>query len=175
MSPAGHRCALGLDADRRRREGVGFVDIEQGWFPAFDAASARSGTRISRVLRPAARIARGPANPEFAGCPQSHHHGTAVVGVLAGVDNTTGIVGATPSLPLGGSGVAHQPGHPGDVANATIDSAVDWWLAVRCSWDSRPTPIPGGDRERDVDGSQRSNRQGRDGHGARRQFEHQPR
>jgi len=105
-------------------EGVGFVDIEQGWFLGFDAASDmyqhEDLPRRTDKLRVSAGV---PRTIDSASCTQSRHHGTAVVGVVAGADNALGIVGAAPNV-MSVEVASHINGSvPGNVANA-IDKVL---------------------------------------------------
>jgi serine protease len=110
-------------------EGVGFVDIEQGWFLGFDAASDVNQHEDLPRRTDRLRVSAGvPRTIDSATCTQSRHHGSAVVGVVAGVDNALGIVGAAPNV-MFVEVVSHINGSvKGDVANA-IDKVLPFMAA----------------------------------------------
>jgi subtilisin family serine protease len=124
--------------------GIGFVDIEQGWFLAFDAASATQQHEDLPSINDRLRVSPGvPRTQSFADCPQSRHHGTAVVGVVAGVDNTTGIVGAAPNLRSVEVASHINGGQAGDIENA-IDKVLGFMAAgdvLLIEWQEALGPI----------------------------------
>ncbi len=63
--------------------GVGFVDLEQGWFLTHE--DLPSPTLLFNDNRDGIGVYKG-------------NHGTAVLGAVAGVDNTVGIIGGSPSV-----------------------------------------------------------------------------
>lgn len=65
--------------------GVGLVDLEQGWIPTHEDLTAHGPTLIHGDNRHGVGTYVGD-------------HGTAVLGEIAGVDNTVGVVGIAPSL-----------------------------------------------------------------------------
>lgn len=111
-------------------EGVGFVDIERGWFLAVDVATAMNQhedlPRIGDRLRLSPNV---PRDMDLSLCPSpSRHHGTAVVGVVAGTDNGVGIVGVAPNV-ASVEVVSHiSGGVPGNVENA-IDRVLPYMAA----------------------------------------------
>jgi hypothetical protein len=106
-------------------EGVGFVDIEMGWFLGFDAATDvqqhEDLPNRSNRLHVSPKV---PRTMNMDACNQSRHHGTAVLGVVAGVDNTMGIVGAAPNVAwVEVASHINSAGVKGNVATA-IDSVL---------------------------------------------------
>ena len=65
--------------------GIGFVDLEQGWFLAHEDLIAKSPTSIFNDNRDGVRGYRG-------------NHGTAVLGEVVATDNSVGIVGIAPGV-----------------------------------------------------------------------------
>jgi hypothetical protein len=65
--------------------GVGFVDLEQGWFPAHEDYAAKSPAIVYGDNRDGVGTYKG-------------NHGTAVLGEVAADDNALGVVGIAPSL-----------------------------------------------------------------------------
>jgi serine protease len=65
--------------------GVGVIDLEQGWIPTHEDLTAQTPTLIHGDNRHGVGTYVG-------------NHGTAVLGEIAGVDNTVGVVGIAPSL-----------------------------------------------------------------------------
>jgi hypothetical protein len=94
--------ATGGDGD-----GIGFVDMEQGWTLDHEDLKAAGISLVSGV------------NEKY------HGHGTAVLGEVTAVDNATGCVGITPNL--GSAGVVSQYRSPStyNTADAVL-SAVDF-------------------------------------------------
>ena len=66
-------------------QGIGFIDLEQGWIPTHEDLAAASPTLIFNDNRSGVGTYIGD-------------HGTAVLGEVVGVDNTAGIVGIAPSI-----------------------------------------------------------------------------
>ena len=81
-------------------EGVGFVDIEQGWFVGFSASSTQQHEDLPGPgPRNSLRVSRGvPRKIKTADCARSRHHGSAVVGVVAARDNSLGSIGIAPRV-----------------------------------------------------------------------------
>lgn len=107
--------------------GVGFVDIEQGWLLAVDGASGaiqhedlprpRLSAGIPRTMSP---FTCSAASSATSATGRSRHHGGAVIGIVAGMDNTTGVVGVAPNVSWIDVG-SHYPGGAGsDVANVIM-------------------------------------------------------
>jgi len=124
-------------------EGVGFVDIERGWFLAVDAATAMNQHEDLPAIGDRLRLSPNvPRDMDFNLCPSpSRHHGTAVVGVVAGTDNGVGIVGVAPNV-ASVEVVSHLVGGvPGNVDNA-IDRVLPFMAAgdiLLIEWnDARP-------------------------------------
>lgn len=110
-------------------EGVGFVDIEMGWFLAFDAASSANQHEDLPAITGRLRVSPlVPRTMNTGTCSQSQHHGSAVVGVVAGVDNALGIIGAAPNVASVEVASHINGGTPGDVANA-IDRVLPYMAA----------------------------------------------
>jgi len=65
--------------------GVGFVDLEQGWFPGHEDFASKSPTLVYGDNRDGVGSYKG-------------NHGTAVLGEVAADDNTLGVVGIAPSV-----------------------------------------------------------------------------
>lgn len=68
-----------------RGAGVGFIDLEQGWFPNHEDLIAKTPTLIFNDNRDGVGTYKGD-------------HGTAVLGEVVGVDNTVGIIGIAPEV-----------------------------------------------------------------------------
>jgi len=93
--------------------GVGFVDLEQSWLLKIgsvltsvqheDLPNAKQAPNIPREMNPK-------------GCPP-YHHGTAVVGIVAGLDNQKGIVGIAPTPAWIDVASHFQTGTPGHITN----------------------------------------------------------
>ena len=83
--------------------GIDFVDVEQGWNLAHDDLKAQSPTRLT------------PANWDNS---TWRNHGTAVLGLVAGVDNSEGIVGIAPGVNSVRVASHYNPAAPTTVANA---------------------------------------------------------
>jgi len=96
-------------------QGVGFVDVEQGWLIAF----ASDPNSVQHEDLPTAVQFQGvPREVNPAICPPSRHHGTAVLGVVSGADNDKGIVGIAPSVSWVDVASHYQNGTRGHVAEA---------------------------------------------------------
>lgn len=65
--------------------GVGFIDLEQGWFLSHEDLTAKSPTLIFNDNRDGVGTYKGD-------------HGTAVLGEVVGIDNTVGVVGIAPAV-----------------------------------------------------------------------------
>lgn len=65
--------------------GTGFVDLEQGWFPAHEDYASKSPSIVYGDNRDGVGFYKG-------------NHGTAVLGEVAADDNTLGVVGIAPSV-----------------------------------------------------------------------------
>lgn len=65
--------------------GIGFVDLEQGWFPNHEDFTSKSPTIIYGDNRDGVGTYKG-------------NHGTAVLGEVIADDNTVGVVGIAPSV-----------------------------------------------------------------------------
>ena len=65
--------------------GIGFVDLEQGWFPNHEDFTSKSPTLVYGDNRDGVGTYRG-------------NHGTAVLGEVIADDNTLGVVGIAPSV-----------------------------------------------------------------------------
>lgn len=65
--------------------GIGFVDLEQGWFPNHEDFASKSPTIVYGDNRDGVGAYKGD-------------HGTAVLGVAIADDNTVGVVGIAPSV-----------------------------------------------------------------------------
>ena len=65
--------------------GVGFIDLEQGWIPTHEDLAAANPSLVFNDNRHGVGTYVG-------------NHGTAVLGQIIGVDNTQGIVGIAPSV-----------------------------------------------------------------------------
>lgn len=68
-----------------RGAGVGFIDLEQGWFPNHEDLIAKTPTLIFNDNRDGVGGYKGD-------------HGTAVLGEVVGVDNTIGVIGIAPEV-----------------------------------------------------------------------------
>ncbi|MFC1685257.1 hypothetical protein ACFL0R_07300 [Pseudomonadota bacterium] len=65
--------------------GIGFVDLEQGWFPGHEDLASKAPTLVYGDNRDGVGTYKG-------------NHGTAVLGEVSADDNTLGVVGISPSL-----------------------------------------------------------------------------
>ena len=65
--------------------GIGFVDLEQGWFPGHEDYASKSPSIVYGDNRDGVGTYKG-------------NHGTAVLGEVAADDNTLGVVGISPSV-----------------------------------------------------------------------------
>lgn len=65
--------------------GIGFVDLEQGWFPGHEDYASKSPSIVYGDNRDGVGSYKG-------------NHGTAVLGEVAADDNTLGVVGIAPSV-----------------------------------------------------------------------------
>ena len=65
--------------------GIGFVDLEQGWFPNHEDLAGKAPTLIYGDNRDGVGTYKG-------------NHGTAVLGQVVGIDNTVGVVGIAPAV-----------------------------------------------------------------------------
>ena len=93
---------------------TGFVDIEQGWFVALGTPGD-----IQHEDLPAPALFPGvPRETSPAECPPSFHHGTAVLGIVCGLDNGTGVMGIARQARLMEVASHRQNGVAGFVANA---------------------------------------------------------
>lgn len=98
--------------------GVGFVDIELGWF-------------LDHPDLPAPTIPAPPPRTPFynSSDPTSEYHGTSVLGVVVGSDNTQGIVGIAPAATLIGVASYVKTGagqsDPADITNAILTSLAN--------------------------------------------------
>lgn len=106
-------------------QNVGFVDIEQGWLLALSASSTAQQHEDLPRLSDRLRVSRGvPRTMSRDTCPQSLHHGSAVLGVVAGTRNSIGVTGIAPEV-ASVEVASHKtsPATRGDVANA-IDKVL---------------------------------------------------
>jgi subtilisin family serine protease len=93
---------------------TGFVDIEQGWFVNLGVP----GSVQHEDLPNAALFPGVPRETSQNACPPSSHHGTAVLGIVCGLDNGKGIVGLAPHVRSIDVASHRQNGVAGFVANA---------------------------------------------------------
>ena len=111
-------------------ETVGFVDIEMGWFLGFDTATAAQQHEDLPRVGDGLRVSPGvPRTPRTGTCSQSQHHGTAVVGIVTGRDNTIGIVGAAPAA------WTEVASHIDNGVPGRVDKAIDAVLPLMSAGD----------------------------------------
>lgn len=121
--------------------GVGFVDLEQGWFLSHEDLIAKTPTLIFNTNRNGVGTYRGD-------------HGTAVLGEVVGVDNALGIVGVAPGVTSvrvtshfeATSDTSGTPLHVADaIAAAVRVMSPGDVLLLEAERDSLPTEIDNGD------------------------------
>ncbi|MGD8560089.1 MAG: S8 family peptidase [Gammaproteobacteria bacterium] len=91
--------------------GIGFVDLEQGWFPGHEDFTSKSPSIVYGDNRDGVGTYKG-------------NHGTAVLGEVAADDNTLGVVGISPSVAS-----VRMTSHY-DAATGTTGHVADAILAV---------------------------------------------
>jgi hypothetical protein len=113
-APIGIDATFGWAARCGGGEKTGFVDIEQGWFVALGVAGD-----IQHEDLPAPALFPGvPRETSLNACPPSFHHGTAVLGIVCGLDNQTGVMGIARQARVMEVASHRQNGVAGFVANA---------------------------------------------------------